>query len=91
MTPAPTYDVELAPRAARQLRALPPGIQAHVVDALAKLAGDPRPHGAILLTGPGKELRIRVRDYRIIYEIHDDVLLVLVVKIAHRREVYRNP
>ena len=53
------------------------------------LAANPRPPGVEKLAGPDDFYRIRVGDYRIIYQIQDDVLMILVVKIGHRREVYR--
>ena len=53
------------------------------------LADNPRPRGVEKLEGRENRYRIRVGDYRVIYEIHDEVLLVLVVRIGHRREVYR--
>lgn len=53
------------------------------------LAENPRPIGSEKLTGSEDLHRIRVGDYRILYQIQDDALLVLVVKIGHRREVYR--
>jgi mRNA interferase RelE/StbE len=58
---------------------------------LRRLETDPRPRGAIRLAGYAQERlwRIRVGDYRVLYEIRDEVLLVLVVRVGHRREVYR--
>jgi len=53
------------------------------------LANNPRPFGSDKLAGPEELYRVRVGDYRIVYQIQDEALLVLVVKIGHRREVYR--
>ena len=50
---------------------------------------EPRPHGAKALRGEPGLLRVRVGDYRVIYTVEDNILLVLVVRIAHRREAYR--
>ena len=83
-----TYTVEVRPRALKQLAALPKGVRASIAQAIEALASVPRPPGAVQLKGTAF-LRVRVRDYRIIYEVIDDVLLVLVVRVAHRREVYR--
>jgi len=83
-----TYTVEVRPRALRQLASLPKGVRASIVQAIEALADLPRPPGAVHLKGTGF-LRVRVREYRIIYEVNDDVLLVLVVRVAHRRDVYR--
>jgi mRNA interferase RelE/StbE len=55
---------------------------------LLALEENPRPHGCINLTGHDNLWRVRSGDYRIVYEIHDGHLLVLVVAVAHRREVY---
>jgi mRNA interferase RelE/StbE len=59
-----------------------------IVDRIRALADDPRPPGVEKLSGKDK-YRIRQGDYRILYEIEDDVLLVVVVKIGDRKEVYR--
>lgn len=82
------YRVELLPAAARALRKLPPEVQARIQGAIELLAHDPRPPAARALQGrPG--LRVRVGAYRIIYTIEDDALLVIVVTVGHRRDVYR--
>ena len=60
-----------------------------IAAAIEALAGDPRPSGVTKLRGPEAFYRIRVGDYRVVYAIEDDGLLVLVVRVAHRREVYR--
>jgi mRNA interferase RelE/StbE len=58
--------------------------------AIELLAEHPRPSGAKKLVGGDSEWRVRTGDYRIIYEIHDDVLLVLVVAVGHRRDIYQH-
>ena len=81
------YRIELRPGAARSLRKLDPQVRRRVQGAIALLAQDPRPPGARALQGrPG--LRVRVGDYRIIYTVKDDVLLVVVVRLGHRCDVY---
>jgi len=81
------YRIELRPAAVRALRKLDPQVRHRVQGAIALLAQDPRPPGARVLQGrPG--LRVRVGDYRIIYTVEDDVLLVVVVRLGHRRDVY---
>lgn len=81
------YRIELRPAAARALRKLDPPAQRRVRGAIALLAQDPRPPSARALQGrPG--LRVRVGDYRIVYTVEDDVLLVVVVRLGHRRDVY---
>jgi mRNA interferase RelE/StbE len=81
------YRIELRPAAVRALRKLDPPIRGRLQGAIALLAKDPRPPAARALQGrPG--LRVRVGDYRIIYTVADEVLLVVVVTLRHRREVY---
>lgn len=84
-----SYQVELSKRAERQLRKLDPDIQSLIGVAIDTLAIDPRPAGVKKLKGDENVYRIRVRDYRIVYEIQDDDLIVLVVKFGHRRDIYR--
>ncbi len=82
-----SYRIELRPAAARSLRKLDPQVRRRVQGAIALLAQDPRPPGARALQGrPG--LRVRIVDHRIIYTVKDDVLLVVVVRLGHRRDVY---
>lgn len=81
------YRVELRPAAVRALRKLDPSARHRLQGAIALLAQDPRPPASRALQGrPG--LRVRVGNYRIIYTVADDVLLIVVVTLAHRREVY---
>ena len=81
------YRIELRPAAVRALRNLDPQIRRRVQGAIALLAQEPRPPGARALKGRAG-LRVRVGDYRIIYTVEDDVLLVVVVTLGHRRDVY---
>lgn len=84
------YGVALRPRAARSLRKLPRDVQARLLPALRGLADDPRPAGAKTLQGePRGTLRIRVGDYRIIYNVDDTDGEVLVLDVAHRSKAYR--
>ncbi len=84
-----TYQIELSKRANRQLSKLDPDSQSLIVAAIDDLAHEPRPFGVKKLKGEESVYRIRARDYRILYDIQDDELIVLVVKIGHRRDVYR--
>lgn len=84
-----TYRVEVAPAALRQLKKLDPTARRRVQAAVELLAREPRPSGARKLVGGDGEWRVRTGDYRIVYEIQDQVLLVLVVAVGHRREIYR--
>jgi mRNA interferase RelE/StbE len=84
------HRILLRPAAQRFLRKLrDKTLATRLVAAIRGLATDPRPPGCEKLVGVEDLYRIRVRDYRIIYQIQTAVLLVLVVKIGHRREVYR--
>ena len=83
-----TYEVRLAPAAVRQLPKLDPPGRRRVQAAIDLLAEDPRPPGARQLVGGAGEWRVRTGDFRIIYDIRDGELLVLVVKVGHRRDVY---
>jgi len=83
------YKVEFAPAADRQLRAFDKSIQRQLIRRIEKLAHDPRPHGVEKLTGEEDLYRVRSGDYRVLYTIQDKELIVLVVKIADRKEVYR--
>lgn len=81
------YRIELRPAALRALKQIHPKDRERIHGAIALLASDPRPPKASALSGrPG--FRVRVGDYRIIYTVHDDVLLVVVVTLGHRRDVY---
>jgi mRNA interferase RelE/StbE len=60
-----------------------------LTQSLRNLGENPRPTGSIKLAGPDALYRIRVGDYRIIYQIRDSELLIVVVAIGHRREIYR--
>lgn len=84
-----TYRIELSPAASRQLRKLDPSARRRVQAAIELLAEEPRPSGAKKLVGGAGEWRARTGDYRIVYEIDDGVLLVLVLAAGHRREIYR--
>lgn len=85
-----TYLVTIAPAAERQLRKFDPQVRRRVHAAIELLAADPRPPKAIQLVGGAGEWRVRTGDYRIIYEIYDDRLLVLVLRVGHRREIYES-
>ena len=81
------YKIELRPAAARALRKLDPQVARRIQAAIALLAEDPRPPASRPLRGR-PAWRVRVGDYRIIYTIEDDVLLVVVVTLGHRRDIY---
>lgn len=82
------YRVALTTSAERELRRLTGPLVARLMTRLERLAADPRPAGCRKLQGGDREWRIRVGDYRIIYEINDRACTVDVTRIAHRRNVY---
>jgi mRNA interferase RelE/StbE len=84
-----TYRIEIKRSARKALLALPANMRQRLRAAIDELAIDPRPAGVSKITQAHALYRRRVGDYRIIYEILDDRLLVMVVKVGHRREVYR--
>lgn len=85
----PGYAIEYKASTDKALQRLPVTIQRRIVAATEKLADDPRPPGCVKLAGDDNAWRIRVGDYRVVYEIHDRRLLVLVVRIGHRKDIYR--
>ena len=82
------YSLTIKPSAARELETLPKRILARVAARIQGLADDPRPHGVEKLSGE-ERYRIRQGDYRVVYSIDDKLAVVDVVKVGHRREVYR--
>jgi mRNA interferase RelE/StbE len=82
------YRVEIKTSAAREIEALPARDRRRVVERIGALAEDPRPPGCEKLTSEPR-YRVRQGDYRIVYSIEDDVLVVFVVKVGNRRDVYR--
>lgn len=83
-----SYRLEFSSSVAKALRAIPNADVARLLTRIEALADNPRPPGCEKLSGLPR-YRIRQGLYRIVYEIRDDVLLVLVVKVAHRKDVYR--
>jgi mRNA interferase RelE/StbE len=84
-----TYTIAISTSAAKALAKLEKASRLRMVGAIELLSVDPRPPGAKMLRGGEHGLwRVRVGDYRIVYAIEDDRLLVLVLRVAHRREVY---
>ena len=83
------YRVEIARRAVKCLDRLPRREQQRVRAAIDLLADNPRPPGCVAMTGEATAYRVRVGDYRIVYEVLDDRLVVQVVRVGHRRDVYR--
>lgn len=83
------YRVEIKTSARKELLGLPVNARRRVNAAILALADDPRPQGCKKLHGVDDVYRVRVGDYRVIYIIHDDIVLVVVVRVRHRRDAYR--
>ncbi len=84
-----TYAVIWQPQASKQAESLDYTIARRIHQAVGKLASAPRPSGCTKLAGAADLWRIRVGQYRVVYAIRDRELVVLVVRVGHRREVYR--
>lgn len=82
------YVVEFKRSAIKELTALDPKLRERIRDKIDALAENPRPRGAIKLKGNFDAWRIRVADYRIIYEIRDGLLLIVVLRVAKRSDAY---
>ena len=85
----PIYSITYKPSAAKAFRKVHPTQRKRIKDAIEDLAADPRPHGHIQLAGGAGECRIRIGEYRVVYEIEDDKLIILVLRVGHRSDVYR--
>lgn len=83
------YSIEFDKSVKKTLSKLPNEVIKKILDVIAELADDARPNGCKKLQSSGDYYRIKVGNYRIIYEIDDGELLILVVEIGHRKEVYK--
>ncbi|MBW4631757.1 MAG: type II toxin-antitoxin system RelE/ParE family toxin [Iphinoe sp. HA4291-MV1] len=85
-----TYQIEFTKGVIKQLKKLPANIKERIEIKVQELAIEPRPNGVKKLQGDDNSYRVRVGDYRVIYEIQDDILLVTVIRVGHRSEVYKD-
>lgn len=83
------YEIAYTQSALKALRKFDRGIARRILAAIDALASDPRPHGCRQLKGGSGEMRIRVGDYRVIYDVNDGEVVILVLAIGHRSKVYR--
>lgn len=83
------YEIRIRPSAARSLRRLDGEMKSRIGEAIDGLSTNPRPSGCKKLAGSEGVYRIRVGHYRVLYQVKDRELIVLVVAVGHRREVYR--
>jgi mRNA interferase RelE/StbE len=84
-----SYQIEFSPRAKRDFAGLPHSAQISLKSKIEILAAEPRPRGSKKLSGSLNIYRIRAGDYRVIYEIDDNKLIVLILRAGNRREIYR--
>ena len=83
------YTIKIASRAQKELKKVSPPYQQKIVRAVKELALNPMPSGVKKLKGRINEYRVRVADYRVIYEIHGTEMTILVVKVGHRKAIYK--
>jgi mRNA interferase RelE/StbE len=83
------YQLIIKPSAEKQAAKLPAQTRHRITEAFDGLRENPRPRGCVKLKGEEDLWRIRVGNYRIVYAIEDDKLVVLVVRVAHRKDVYQ--
>ncbi|MBF0493004.1 MAG: type II toxin-antitoxin system RelE/ParE family toxin [Deltaproteobacteria bacterium] len=84
-----SYRIEISRVVRKQLEKIQKSDRLEIEKEILKLSENPRPHAVKKMKGEENVYRIRVGDYRVMYEIFDHVLRVIVIKVAHRREVYR--
>lgn len=86
-----TFKIEYKRSALKNIKILPREMEERIRSAIDNLSGNPRPHGSRKISGAGEDrYRVKVGDYRVIYRIYNDYLLVLILRVAHRREAYRD-
>ena len=83
------YEILYKKSVDKDLRKLPANIRRQIVNKIQALSTSPHPHGSTKLRGSNDLYRIRYADYRIIYQIKDSQLTILVIKVGHRKEIYR--
>lgn len=83
------YKLEIKPSVLKTLEKIDPMYRQKIRDRIRLLAKEPRHHGSIKLSGEDNPYRTRVGSYRIVYEVYDSKVLVCVVNVDHRKDVYR--
>lgn len=83
------YTIQFKPLALRQLEKLPRDIQKKLARKIETLRDEPFPSGCKKMAAVSDAWRVRVGDYRIVYQVHQRVLLVIVLTVGHRKDVYR--
>jgi mRNA interferase RelE/StbE len=85
-----SFRIELTKSAAKELRSFPKPAQKRIAKTIDSLSENPPDPTKTKMKGNNPFHRVRVGDYRIIYEIQDDILLILIVKMGHRKDVYKH-
>ena len=83
-----SYNIEWKHSAARELRRLPPEAVLRILQAVEQLATEPYPHGVRKLVGSERTYRIRVGDYRVVYNVVSLTLIIQIIRVGHRRDIY---
>jgi mRNA interferase RelE/StbE len=89
MSVGPGYQIVISRPAAKSFEDLTESLQKRIAAAIEALGKEPRPQGVEKLSGRKDQYRIRVGDYRIVYTIQDKLLIVLILQIGNRRDIYR--
>ena len=84
------YQIKFKSSAAKEFKKLPSLIKRRIQEAVNQLTENPRPSGVVKLKGDDRLFRIRLGEYRIVYEIDDSAKLVRVTRVRHRKDVYRD-
>jgi mRNA interferase RelE/StbE len=84
-----SYKIEWKPSARKEFESLPRQVIARLFNAIADLANNPHPGGARKLVGSEQAYRIRIGDYRVLYWVHGDQLMVEIIRVKHRKDVYK--
>lgn len=83
-----SYTLKITRKAVKALKKIHPVHRERINEAIDELVEDPRPPGVRKLSGTDQTWRIRIGDYRVIYDLYDDELVVLVLRVAHRKDAY---
>ena len=84
-----SYEIRFSKESSKALDSLDVKLALRIVDAVKKLASTPKLPGCRKIVGSDKDYRIRVGDYRVIYQIRSTVLIVFIIRIGHRKDIYR--
>lgn len=84
-----SFQIKWKPSAEKELRKLPKPMIKRILVAVSELASDPNPIGSRKLVGSEHSYRVRVGDYRVIYDVQNSELIIEIVRVAYRKDVYR--